>query len=378
MDSDISQDQIDAVRFRALFASTSQGILAVDHRGIIQMINSKAESLFGYPRGELLGRNIGVLIPERVRAIHAEEVREYTGSPRSRSMGIGVDLRGRRRDNTEFPVEVSLNTVQVGQQMMIFALVVDVTERVEIEELSRRDHTMDAIAHFATGLAWQFGTLIADLSGHVSAALKRCEADVVSRDLLDAVSMLADRGAQLRDQLFTIGGAHEVHPEWFDPNQRLSQMQDLLAEVLGPGIELDCVFGEDLGEIFTDPRQMERAIVILARNARQTMPNGGAVTIETAAVEITEGQNDWFLPVNPGPHIMLTVSETGAGIKPLVPSHVFEPFFVTTEPSGDGSGLGLATLYGIVKSCGWSIRAVGEQSVPMFQIVFPLVQEIDD
>lgn len=376
--TNISDDRLAAAEFRALLASSSQGIIGVDRGGTIQLVNERAETLFGYGRGELLGQNIAALVPERVSGIHTEEVDEYFREPRPRPMGIGIDLKGRRSDGSEFPVEISLNPMQVGGETMILSLVADITERIQMEEHARRAHKMDAVGQLAGGVAHELNRFLAEISGHASTALAKSQGDAVLSSSLEAISKSADRAALLAQQLLAISGAQPAQLRWFDPNQRLSELRDTLASLLGKDIDLELVLGEDLGEILADPVQIDQVIVKLVENARDAMPDGGLVKIETAAVEAGESYAHFHLPVSPGPHIMLTVTDTGTGMTPEAQSHLFEPFF-TTKAAGQGKGLGLAIVYGILRNAGGSIFTSSKPNHgTTFQVIIPRIGPTTD
>ena len=344
-DAYTSDDRRAAARFRALLASAAQGMIGVDGQGTIQLINPRAEEMFGYEPGELLGRNIGVLVPERVREVHAEELDRYSERPRSRPIGIGVELKGRRRDGSEFPVEISLNHLPVGDDNLVLGLVSDISERAAMEENARRARTMDAVGQLAGGVARQLQEL-----------------------------QPADEISVLIGQLLAIAGAQTAEPQWFDPNQRLHEMRGLLSRVLGPEIHVQLSYAEDLGEILADPLQFEHVIVNLARNARDAMPDGGIMSIETAAIEVGEADTNWLLPVNPGPHVRVTVADTGIAMTREVLEHLFEPFFTTR--AGQTTGIALATVYGILKSSDGSISVSSEPGHgSMFRVILPRVRE---
>ena len=366
-----------AAALRAFASSTSHGILAVDRSGIIQLVNRRAEALFGYENGELLGRPIEVLVPERVRHIHAEEVKDYSEDPRVRPMGIGIDIVGRRSDGSEFPVEISLNPVQVGDELVILGMIADITERTEIEQHARRAEKMEAVGRLAGGVAHELNRFFALISAHIGLVRDNYQGDATLSGSLEAISASLRDASILMKQLLAISGDQTVQPSWFDPNEHLSEMRDRLSHLLGADIHLELILEQDIGEILADPAQLERVIVTLVRNARDAMPSGGTVKIATAAIDIDESSSYWHLPVTPGPHIMLTVTDTGTGLSPEVASHLFEPFF-TTRMNGQAKGLGLATVYGILKNCGGSISASATLNEgTTIQVILPRIRGVD-
>lgn len=373
MDLGVFDDRRAVDLCRAMLASTSQAIIGVNRAGTIQLVNRAAEALFGYQSGELHGQNIQVLVPESVRPIHAEEVRGYCEDPRARPMGVGIELKGRRRDGSEFPVEISLNPVQIEEELLVVGLLADISERIKMEQQARLLEKMDAVSQLAGAVAHDMGNLLAVILGHTRIARDRIQGDAPLASSLEALSTSAQRATILAQQLFKIGGIQTVQPVWFDPNHRLSEMRSRFAIILGENIRLELVLDEDLGEILADPMQIDDVIVSLVENARDAMPNGGLLKIETAAVEVGETAAHWLLPVSPGPYVMLSVIDTGLGMTPEVQAHIFEPFF-TTKVAEQGAGLGLATVYSIVENCGGSIFVSSNLNHgTTFQMILPWI-----
>jgi len=364
-------DQLAAAQFRSLLASSAEGIITADLAGTILLANRRAETMFGYSSGELLGQSIHVLVPERVRQIHIEEVQDYAACPRSRSLGIGVELRGRRRDGVEFPVEVSLNHVQVAGQDLVLSLISDITERTAMEEQARHLHKMDAVGQLAAGVAHEFNNLLTVIMGYTSILLRDCHPDSNTHHSLANIAGAADRASLLARRLLTFGSRQVVWPKWFDLNQHLSQSCHQWSSMLGPHIRLQFTPGEDLGEILADAKELDAALVTLVENARDAMPNGGSLRIETSAFEVGEGYAQGQLPVSPGPYVKLTIADTGMGMTPPVLAHIFEPFF-TTKAIGKATGLGLAAVYGMLKASGGNIVASSTHNQgTTFQILLP-------
>jgi PAS domain S-box-containing protein len=373
MNPGVFDDRRAADLCRAMLASTSQAVIGVNGAGSIQLVNRAAEALFGYQSGELHGQDIQVLVPESVRQIHAEELKGYCEDPQARPMGVGIELKGRRRDGSEFPVEISLNPLQIEEELMVVGLLADITERIKMEEQARLLEKMDAVGQLAGAVAHEMGNLLAAILGHTRVALNRIQGDALLASSLDALSTSAERATILTRQLFKIGGIETVQPVWFDPNHRMSEMRSQLSTIVGENIRLELVLDEDLGEILADPVQIDDVIVSLVENARDAMPNGGLLKIETAAVEAGETSANWLLPVSPGPFIMLSVTDTGLGMTPAAHAHIFEPFF-TTKKAEQGAGLGLATVYSIVQNCGGSIFVSSSLNHgTTFQVMLPRI-----
>ena len=366
-------DRMSAARFRALLDSSSQGIIEVDSAGVIRLVNRYAEAIFGYDHQELLGQSIEVLVPQRIRHIHAEERMHYSDDPRGRPMGLGVDLTGRRRDGSEFPVEISLNCVHAGDETTTVSIVTDVTQRVEMEAHNRQTHKMEAVGQLAAAVADQLNSLLSVICGSANLALQNCDGNAELRGGLEEVSRTAAKATSLARQLQIFSGREAAEPVWFDPNMRLSQMEPQLLSAVGEHIDLELAPGEDIGELLADPSQWDRVMLNLVQNACEAMSAGGRLKIETSSVEVGEMDNHWYLPVSAGMYIMLTVTDAGGGMPPEVQDRIFEPFY-TTKPPGYGVGTGLSTVYGLLMAAGGSIAASSQPNRgTAFQVIFPRI-----
>jgi PAS domain S-box-containing protein len=358
-------------KFRALMESASQGIIGVNRSGAIRVMNRKAEELFGYSREELLGQTIETLIPDGLRENHAAYRADYFAQPRARPMGIGLELRGRRRDGSEFPLEISLNYLEADGEPMAISFITDITERIRLEQQLRQSQKMEAIGQLAGGVAHDFNNLLTVISGYSALALSGMAPGDGLRESLDEISQAAMRAATLTQQLLAFSRKQVIQPAVFKLNDRVAQMHKILRRLIGEDIQLELALGDGDEEILADPGQVDQVILNLVVNARDAMPDGGQLLIETAVVELGESYAGSHLSVQPGPHVMLAISDTGMGMTPDVQARIFEPFF-TTKEAGKGTGLGLATVYGIVKQAGGSIFVYSEPGRgSTFKILFP-------
>jgi PAS domain S-box-containing protein len=360
-------------KFRALMESASQGVIGVNRAGAIQLVNRKAEELFGYRREDLIGRPIEILLPNASREKHVSDRAHYFSHPRARPMGIGLELRGMHRDGHEFPVEISLNHLEINGGAMAISFITDITERTRLEQQLRQSQKMEAIGQLAGGVAHDFNNLLTVISGYSALALEGLGPGDRLQEPLEQIAEAAVRAGALTQQLLAFSRKQLVQPRRFDLNERVTQMHKILRRLIGEDIQLDLALGEHLGEILADPGQVDQVIINLVVNARDAMPNGGRLLIETADVELGEQYAGSHLSVQPGPHVMLAVTDTGVGMTAEVHAHIFEPFY-TTKEAGKGTGLGLATVYGIVKQAGGSIFVYSELSHgTTFKILFPRV-----
>ena len=193
---------------------------------------------------------------------------------------------------------------------------------------------------------------------------------------IEEISTAADRAAVLTQQLLAFSRHHVIQPKRFDINLRVIETHRILRRLIGEDIQLELALGEDIGQILADPGQVDQVIINLVVNARDAMPNGGRLLIETAVLDLAEAYAASHIEVRPGPHIMLAITDSGTGMTPEVQSHIFEPFF-TTKPAGKGTGLGLATVYGIVKQANGAIFVYSEPGRgTTFKIVFPIATDV--
>ena len=370
------QLQASEARFRTLMESAAQGIIGINREGVIQLINRKAETLFDYSREELLGQTLEMLLPEGRREKHVTDRASYFAHPRARPMGIGQELQGRRRDGSEFPIEISLNHVEVDGDLIVISFITDISERTKMERQVRQSQKMEAVGQLAGGVAHDFNNLLTVISGYSNMLLSDLVPESAMYEPVDEISKAADRAAVLTQQLLAFSRHQVIQPKRFDVNQRVIETHRILKRLIGEDIQLELALGEDIGQILADPGQLDQVIINLVVNARDAMPNGGRLLIETAALDVAEAYAASHFEVQPGPHIMLAITDSGTGMTPDVQSHIFEPFF-TTKPAGKGTGLGLATVYGIVKQANGAIFVYSEPGRgTTFKIVIPVATDV--
>ncbi|MHB1414090.1 MAG: ATP-binding protein, partial [Chloroflexota bacterium] len=245
------------------------------------------------------------------------------------------------------------------------------TQRQQAEEQLRQSQRMEAVGRLAGGVAHDFNNLLTVIIGHADLLLTEVEPGSESRGDVEGIRASADRAAALTRQLLAFSRRQALQPHVFNLDDVAQSMADLLKRLIGEDIDL--VFREDsaLWPVEADPGQLEQVIMNLALNARDAMPEGGKLTLETANVELGPDYVATHSEAEPGPHVMLAVSDTGTGIAPDVLHHIFEPFF-TTKETGKGTGLGLATVYGIVKQSGGNIWVYSEPGHgTTFKLYFP-------
>jgi hypothetical protein len=359
----------------ALLESAAQAILSVDRHGRIVLANARTEEMFGYSRSELLGETVEALLPLSARGGHVAHRDDYFTSPRVRPMGTGMELAGRRKDGTEFPVEVSLSHIQTEEGPFAIAFISDITQRKHLEDQLLHAQKMEAIGRLAGGVAHDFNNMLTIISGYDRMLLDGLSLQDPLRGYAEEVAKAADRAGALTGQLLAFSRRQVMRPRVIEANELLRGADRMLRRLIGEDIELTLSLGEGTGNIKADPGQLEQIIFNLVINARDAMPDGGKLTIETAVAHLDENYARRRLGVLPGDYVLIAVSDTGHGMDAETKRHIFEPFY-TTKQQGKGTGLGLATVYGTVKQSGGDIWVYSEPGRgTTFKIYFPKVTE---
>ncbi len=368
------------VRYRTLLEEASDGIVVFDDDGRYVEANPSLCAMLGYTRDEILAMRVPDIIDP------ADLEREPIGWDMLRAGLVRiVERRFVRKDGSIVPAETKTRRMQDGRYL---AIVRDITERRKTEEALaalrdreeqlRQAQKIEAIGRLAGGVAHDFNNVLTAIMGYTDLLLDdfRDEDDQHRRDLTE-IKKAAERAAGLTRQLLAFSRKQVLQPVLLDLNAIVGGVDKLVRRLVSDEIVFAFEQSPDLGKVVADPGQIEQVLINLAVNARDAMPEGGRLTIRTRNVTMTPADAHRLVPLTPGAYVALEVADTGHGIPRHVAPHIFEPFF-TTKPQGRGTGLGLATVYGIVKqSDGFIFVDSVEQQGATFTIYFPRAAEPD-
>jgi len=349
------------------------GMVALD--GSIMFINRAGCRLVGLEAQKAVGTPFADLHPEDAWSILSDEVLPSI----LRGDGNWVGEARLRHLATRQPIDVLMNIFPVndpetGQLLCFAAIMRDVTERKRLEAQLLQAQKLDSIGQLAGGVAHDFNNLLTIISGYSELILGRCDPNDPVVEPVEQISRAAARAAALTRQLLAFGSRQASEQKDIRLNDVVANVEKMLRRLIGEDVDLVLSLEEDAGMLRADPGQIEQVIVNLVINARDAMPGGGKLLIETATLYIDEESAQGRLAVTPGHYLMLAVSDTGIGMTQEVKSRIFEPFF-TTKERGKGTGLGLSTVYGIVQQSRGSISV---QSQPergtTFRLLFPIVE----
>jgi PAS domain S-box-containing protein len=385
-------------RFRRLFGTAPDAMIAVAPDGSIAMANAEAERLFGYEALELIGRPVEMLVPEESRASLAAGREEYFAHPRPQPLDAELKLRGLRRDGRRFPAEITLSGLPAEGGMLVTAAIRDVSERLameaererlraaaEHERVERRlqqSQRLESLGQLVGGVAHDFNNLLnviqgyADFTAEEVQSLARTDARLEPvLDDIEQVRVAAQQAARLTRQLLTFARHDVTRPEILDLNEAVEGAGQMLRRTLGEHIDLEIAAEPALWRVKADRGQVEQVLVNLAVNARDAMPAGGRLTIDTGNTEVDAAYATGRPELKPGRYARLRVSDTGTGMDRATADRVFEPFF-STKPKGRGTGLGLATVYGVVTGAGGSIEVYSEVGMgTTISVLLPATEE---
>jgi len=354
-----------AAKLHGILESAIVAIITIDDRGLIETVNPATERLFGYNAAELVGQNVKVLMPEPYKAEHDGYIGNYLNTSTKKIIGIGREVSGRRKDGKTFPLHLSVSEFEANGRRYFTGMIHDISDRKHVEEaLSESERRllhsqkMEAIGQLTGGIAHDFNNLLLVITGN----LELLEPYLTGDDpkvLIKAAQEATALGSKLTDQLLTFARRRHMDAQIIQLNQLVVSITEMLRRTLGEHITLSTLLARDLWLTRVDPSQFQSAIVNMAVNARDAMPQGGKLVVETRNIELDADHVDLHSELKSGKYVQLSISDTGAGMLPEVRDRVFEPFF-TTKEMGRGTGLGLAMVYGFVKQSGGHVTIYSE------------------
>lgn len=358
-----------------VFNTAPVPMLVIDLDGRIFRFNQAVQRMTGYRLGEVRGRHaFDLFIPEEER----EAVEHVLESLRAGEEVPAFEGVWRTRDGEERLVNWAFTTLKDadGETTHILACGIDLTEERRLEKQLRQSQKLEAIGRLAGGIAHDFNNLLMAISGNAELALARMEPDAPARERVEEITTATRKAASLTGQLLAFSRRQMVQPQVLDLNAVVEEMTSMLQRLIGEDIELHWIPDPDLGSVRIDQGQLEQIILNLAVNARDAMPRGGKLTFESSDIELDTAYVASHVGVTPGSYVLLSVTDTGTGIEKEVEQHLFEPFFSTKD---GGTGMGLATVYGIVKQNGgnvWVYSEVGSGTT--FKVYLPRVAEVPE
>jgi hypothetical protein len=360
-------------RLFGIINSAMDAIITVAGDQKIVVFNRSAERMFRCSAAQAIGCPIDNFIPERFRHLHQQHIQDFgrTGVT-SRSVDLPGALFAIRADGEEFPIEATISQVEAAGEKLYTVILRDISVRQHIEEQLRQAQKIEAVGQLAGGIAHEFNNFLGIILGYSQLLLDESAASATLRRSVAEIQGATRRAASLTRQLLAFGRRQVLQEKVLDINHAVRETHMLLRRLIPENIELVTFLGAELWSVKVDPTQIQQVLINLVVNARDAMPEGGKVVIETGNLELEE---DNELGVVGGCYVVLTVADTGSGMDPETQSHIFEPFF-TTKEQGKGTGLGLPTIYGIVKQSGGEISvvsAVGKGT--RFRIYLPSTKE---
>src|SRR5882724_226978 len=357
--------------FRLLFSHTPLPMWVFDTESLkFLQVNEAAVKQYGYGEEEFRNLSVGAIRPDADAPSFAAHIEEWKQDGRHQG-----HWQHKRKDGKCFEVDVISHKLEYAGRSVRLVVAQDVSERLLLEGQLRQAQKMEAIGRLAGGVAHDFNNLLMVIKGHTELLLNVLPpADQVTRKV-EQIDRSADRATALTRQLLAFSRMQVLQPRAMNLNSVVEEMGKLIPRLIGEDIELIVRSSAELGTIRADASQMEQVIMNLAVNSRDAMPKGGRFTIETSNVELDNLYRAAHPVVQPGKYVLLAVSDTGIGMDAETQAHIFEPFF-TTKEQGKGTGLGLATVYGVVKQSGgfiWVYSELGKGTT--FKIYLPRVDE---
>ncbi|MCB1069545.1 MAG: PAS domain-containing protein [Verrucomicrobia bacterium] len=363
-------------RLSTAIEQSPETVVITDVEGRIEYVNPAFEKVTGYTREEAIGQNPRILKSGRQgEQFYSEMWEAITGGRIWQGQIVNQD-----KDGKLYTEEASIAPVKdhSGEVSHFVAVKRNITEKLEREELLRQSQKMEAVGQLAGGVAHDFNNLLMGIMGYVDICRDELERDHPIQEYLSEIAVSAQRSADLTRQLLTFARKQKIAPRALDLNAAMTGILNMLQRLIGEDINLILEPGANLWPVAMDPSQVDQILANLCVNARDAISGVGSITIQTGNVEVDETHGTRHLDIPPGEYVMLSVTDTGCGMDEQSLAHVFEPFF-TTKEAGKGTGLGLATVHGIMKQNNGGIDVTSEKGQgTTFRVYFPRLHKFDE
>lgn len=364
-------------RLRSILNTAADAIVVIDQRGRIQLFSHAAENIFGYASDEVIGHNVAMLMPEPLASAHDGFLARYVHSGEPTILGIGRELTGRCKDGSLVPIELAVSDWKSGNEIFFTGVIRDVTEQRKLQEQLLQSQKLDALGQLAGGIAHDFNNLLGVIVGNLDILAALLAEQPANLKRVNTALQAAERGASLTKRLLGFARTGATLTERLpvlDLNQIIRDIIDLIGKPLDPRIEFSLTLTPEELPVRLDPVELQNALLNLVLNARDAMPDGGYLSVETSSLTIFDNKPD--LPA--GKYAQISVSDSGQGIPAAERARIFEPFF-TTKPKGKGTGLGLSMVYSFVKRQQGAIRLDSEPGKgSTFELLFPCATAVID
>jgi two-component system cell cycle sensor histidine kinase/response regulator CckA len=345
-------------KYRALVEQSLMGVFILQ-TGRLVYVNPKAADLLGYTQEELIGLTAPFpFLHEQDRPLVRDQLARLDPE---RMPSVQLAIRGVRKDGEVLQVEAFCSVAEFGNGRAILTTVHDISDRVKLEDQLRQAQKMEAVGRLAGGIAHDFNNLLTAIRGNAELMSHRVKDDPGMAAEVDEILHASDRAASLTRQLLAFSRKQVLQPIAIDLNEIVSGVARMARRIIGTDVQLRLEQASSVAQILADPAQVEQVLLNLIVNARDAMPSGGTIVVRTA--NVTLGANAPEISqagIGAGPFVMLAVSDDGIGMDPATQARIFEPFF-TTKETGRGTGLGLSTVYGIVRQTGGAITVDSER-----------------
>jgi len=356
-------------KFRLLFQENPQPMWVFDPANLtILEANAAATGLYGFTAEEF--RNMPLASVQGV-----EEAQRFTEWLQQQERSTTGTWRHCSKSGRLIDIEMAVHEIVYGGRDALLATLLDMSGRRELEEQLRQSQKMEAVGLLAGGVAHDFNNLLTIITGYSQLLLNHLSPGDSNRIFVEQIMKAGERAAALTRQLLAFSRRQVLQPKVLDLNRLVTGLSIMLQRLIGEDVELRLDLARDLGSVSADPSQIEQVLMNLVVNSRDAMPRGGWVTIETANVDLDDLYAGRHITVKPGSYVLLAVSDNGSGMDAATQARLFEPFF-TTKGAGRGTGLGLSTVFGIVKQSGGSIAVYSEPGRgTSFKVYLPRIDQ---